>query len=692
MISLFIILMDKINAQPATISPNGQNIFVSGMNLAWINFANDPGNFNSTAFKQAINSISAAGGNTLRWWIHVNGTTNPTFGNDGKVTSMSTSDINNINTALTYAYSKGILVDLCLWSYGMLDTLQTSNSTDIQRNILLLTDTSYTNAYINNALIPMVKVLKNNPGVLCWEVFNEAEGMSTQFGWSTVKHVDMKYIQRFVNLVGGAVHREAPNALVSNGAWEIQACSDVDGYKNYYRKDRLIAQGGDSLGYLDFYMIHYYTSNGTQYSPFHKPASHWALDKPLVIGEFPAIGFPTESPKITPEEAYDYAYNNGYAGAMTWTYSNMTTTGGDKNGSLMDCASALLNIETRHPDYVLVQNGSVNNPPDVKGLIPEAYSFPGKNDTITIGKLTNWFNDIEDSISLTYSVGNTSSIGKIILTSGILKIANISKTAGIYTAMINATDKGGKYNTAPFIYSVIDSTNLNRLKYRNIYASSVESYGFQPSYAVDDDTLVSRWASESNNNQWLMVKLDKQYKLQQMLIHWDTKFALNYEIQVSTDSANWNTVYTEKVGDGGYDKIVFNPVSAQYVKVNCIKSGTNSGFSISNIDAFSDKSVNQPPYLKTQITDKIVFAGSVLKVLLLYSFADNDLGERLFYSFTLNNGALLPSWLVFNDTTKILQGNPSNSDTGVYKVIVTVTDLGGHKPRTHSQLLSAALH
>jgi hypothetical protein len=677
LISLFILLMNKLYSQPATINHNGQNIFVSGMNLAWMNFANDPGSFNSAQFTQAVNKISAAGGNAMRWWIHVNGTNNPIFGADGKVSGIKSSDTINIKKALDIAYAKGVLVDLCLWSYGMLDTLQTSNKNYILRNKSLLTDTAYTNAYIKKALIPMVKALKNHPGILCWEVFNEPEGMSTQFGWSSVKHVDMKYIQQVVNLVAGAIHREDPNAAVSNGAVTIQTCSDVDGYKNYYRKDKLIAQGGDTLGYLDFYMVHYYTVNGTQFSPFHKTASHWKLDKPLVIAEFPALGFPAESPKTTPEEAYEYAYNNGYAGAMSWTYSNLTTTGGDKNGSLADCASALLNLETKHPEYILVQNGSVNNPPAINGLIPEASSLLGKKDTLTIGPLSNWFSDTEDGTNLTYSVNNTSSVGKILLISGVLKIVNTAITDGIYTAMVSATDKGGKYNTAPFVFSVIDSTEVNRLKYRNTYASSVESFGFQPSYAVDDSLLTTRWLSENKDNQWLLVKLGKLYKLQQMLIHWDAKFALNYEIQVSTDSANWSKVYTEKVGDGGYDKIIFNPINAKFVKVNCITSGTNLGFSISNIEAYTDKSANQSPYIKTHTADRTVLAGSVLKISLKSAYADDDIGERLFYSFNLQSGAQLPSWLKFSDTTKILQGTPSNNDTGSFKVIVTVKDIEG---------------
>jgi hypothetical protein len=39
---------------------------------------------------------------------------------------------------------------------------------------------------------------------------------------------------------------------------------------------------------LDFYEPHYYNNEGDggRWSPFHQPASHWNVDKPIVIGEF----------------------------------------------------------------------------------------------------------------------------------------------------------------------------------------------------------------------------------------------------------------------------------------------------------------------------------------------------------------------------------------------------------------------
>ena len=44
--------------QSNRIEHNGKDIFISGMNLAWINFARDLTNFNESEFTRALNEIS----------------------------------------------------------------------------------------------------------------------------------------------------------------------------------------------------------------------------------------------------------------------------------------------------------------------------------------------------------------------------------------------------------------------------------------------------------------------------------------------------------------------------------------------------------------------------------------------------------------------------------------------------------
>lgn len=210
----------------------------------------------------------------------------------------------------------------------------------------------------------MVSAVRGNTAIAAREIFKEPEGMSTTFGGWTPTLVSMYDIQRCVNLMAGAIHRTDPSALVTNGAWAFKSLSDATPaiasrnsrlkkldsmssdqlramteqfntvYRanftmqqmmayldklaattdyNYYRDDRLIAAGGDSLGILDFYCVHYYTWMEAAYAPFLVPCSTWKLDKPLVVAEFMFSDILGSSlfGSLTAQQIYPDLYSNG---------------------------------------------------------------------------------------------------------------------------------------------------------------------------------------------------------------------------------------------------------------------------------------------------------------------------------------------------------------------------------------------
>jgi hypothetical protein len=369
---LFLISQIAI-AQPKRITYNNQQLFLSGANLAWVNFGADlgPGTVNFTQFANVFQQIHDHGGNAARWWLHTNGVNTPQFSSDsGFVTGPGPLCISDIKKVLDLAWEQKIGVNLCLWSFDM---LQSSNSiTVINRNLLLLNDTNYTRRYINNCLIPMVDSLKHHPAVLDWEIFNEPEGMSNEFGWTSTK-VPMSSIQRFINLCAGAIHREDSTALVTNGAWSFYAMSDNAAlaktapaflklssaerlqigtdlklkyrsslspeemislfekiaenealHQNYYYDGRLINAGGDPKGVLDFYSVHYYsTSTPISTSPFNARAVTWGLSKPIVVAEFAMESAKGSPINMDPSVLYDTLYHLGYAGSLAWSWTDV---------------------------------------------------------------------------------------------------------------------------------------------------------------------------------------------------------------------------------------------------------------------------------------------------------------------------------------------------------------------------------
>lgn len=310
-----------------------QKIFVSGINAAWKNFGGDVGKYplDSLWFEEMIQGVADSGGNAVRWWLFTDCSNDPLIDPVTKLTTgLGESTVANIRKVLDMGYSRGVSIDLCLLSFDMMKTGKTG--VDIEANKKILQTDEGRKAFIDNAVVPLVRAIGHHPAILCWEIFNEPEGMvkSIAGDWgSMASGIEITDVQKTVNQVTGAIHRAVPGVPVSNGCWAFIAGSNtIEGDHNYYTDSVLVSVGGDPDGTLDFYMVHYYEWAGTKRSPFHHPASYWGLDKPLVIAEFPAKGLSDSLGGLTPAQCWNYLMENGYAGAMGWTYTAHDGFGG----------------------------------------------------------------------------------------------------------------------------------------------------------------------------------------------------------------------------------------------------------------------------------------------------------------------------------------------------------------------------
>ncbi|MDR1761668.1 MAG: T9SS type A sorting domain-containing protein [Bacteroidales bacterium] len=362
-----VILPDGDHADGNRLIINEKPLFISGMNIAWNNFGNDVGDtpLDEAAFEDYIKDIRAAGGNAVRWWLHTDAQNCPKLNADGSFNRLGTQTIPNIQKALDIAEEYGVVVSLCLFSFDMMQNglnsegsgmLKSSYSDyDIDRNYKFLTIPANLDTYIEGGLKPILAAVGSHPAIMCWEVFNEPEGMtSDRGGWSSQKilHAD---VLRFTAKIAAEVHRSTTK-MASSGIHEFG--------KIQYYSDAILkaAAGGDPLAYLDFYMAHYYPQYaGTAQSPFHNTAASWGADRPILIGEFPAQswGPGTNHPDVQPGtamnivDAYNYAYDNGYCGLMSWSL-----TEGDKAkfGSLETTAPALEDLYEKYEDDIKIKD------------------------------------------------------------------------------------------------------------------------------------------------------------------------------------------------------------------------------------------------------------------------------------------------------------------------------------------------
>lgn len=304
--------------------PSGEKIFVSGFNLAWINFGNDVGDvaLNEAAFRNAMKAVADSGGNTMRVWLSTNGANDPKFGADGLVSGLGSKTIANVQKMLAIAKENNMLLMPVLLTHNFLQSGQGNN---LANNRKMLTTDAGIKAYIDNAMVPLVKAIGNDPNLICWEICNECEGMVSGVGWTSEK-VAKADIQKISNRMAGAIRRAVPGVLVSTGTVAAQ-------HLGWYADAELKSVGGDADGTLDFYMIHYYGWNGTSNSPFTKKANAWGVDKPIVVGEFASSSWNSSTPSSSAmQDALDVAVSletllsGGYAGGLFWQYQQ---DGGD---------------------------------------------------------------------------------------------------------------------------------------------------------------------------------------------------------------------------------------------------------------------------------------------------------------------------------------------------------------------------
>ncbi|TCO08434.1 putative secreted protein (Por secretion system target) [Natronoflexus pectinivorans] len=589
------------------LSHNDQSIFLSGMNLAWLNFANDLRDFNEELFIQRMDDLSEAGGNTVRWWLHTNGRNSPIINNDGFVTGIDPVELDNLEKALDIAYERGVLVMLCLWSFDMLQN--NAGAENLTRNKTLLENEDRINSYIQNALIPMVERVKAHPGIISWEIFNEPEGMSSDIDWAgwTPETTTMNHVQRFVNLTAGAIRRTDPNTKISNGSWNILVLSDIGSFYNYYTDERLIAAGGDADGTLDFYMVHYYPEHfGTSMSPFHNPASHWDLDKPIVIGEFSAIGISTPSgggSSFTTEEAYAYAIENGYAGALSWTM-----TGHDGHGDLNDARQAMLNLQNDYPDLInVIPDPDFQYPPFVKEAIPTFFNgYTNESTAFTVADLNTVFGSSVENMVFTFEViDNTNEdLVEPFIENDELKLNVLANQTGMAQVRVRVIDSNQKTAVTTFTVAIYDPDSEDLLLNRRAFSSTNETADRIEAFAIDGN-LNTRWSSAYSDNQWIAVEMEQSRYIEMVKLHWETAFGSNYEIQVSSDGEEWVTVYHETSGNGGWDIITFEQTEARFIRMKGNERATQWGFSIYAFQAFteSDGTYIDPIYLHRSSVD-----------------------------------------------------------------------------------------
>ena len=109
-------------------------------------------------------------------------------------------------------------------------------------------------------------------------------------------------------------------------------------------------------------------------------------------------------------------------------------------------------------------------------------------------------------------------------------------------------------------------------------ASSVRSVSNPASAAVDGNLLTS-WASNSTNGEWIYIDLTAKYDLCRVVLRWQNTAAVDYNIDVSDDASSWTTIATVRGANPATLTSTINlHGSGRYVRMQGITPGTAGGF------------------------------------------------------------------------------------------------------------------
>ena len=136
---------------------------------------------------------------------------------------------------------------------------------------------------------------------------------------------------------------------------------------------------------------------------------------------------------------------------------------------------------------------------------------------------------------------------------------------------------------------------------RPVVASSMEGAGLEAG-KVNDGLIESRWGSHFEDNEWIYIELNAVYAVHRVVLNWETAYGKSYNIDVSFNGIDWETVFEERSGDGSIDVISFEaPADAQYVRMTGLERGTVFGFSLWEFEIYGFDLTDR--YVETGGTD-----------------------------------------------------------------------------------------
>lgn len=128
--------------------------------------------------------------------------------------------------------------------------------------------------------------------------------------------------------------------------------------------------------------------------------------------------------------------------------------------------------------------------------------------------------------------------------------------------------------------------SMNLALNKPVIASSYENAGTTPQ-GVNDGKMDTRWGSAHKDNEWVEIDLGACYLLEKVRLVWETAYATSYDLMLSGDAVDYETVYAATGAKGGTQTITLPEGSkGQYLRLLCKTRSTDYGSSLYEIEVY----------------------------------------------------------------------------------------------------------
>lgn len=291
--------------------------FTLGANLPWLSYGGDfganawqPGGGGARAevrarLREHLDALASGGATLVRWFLLCDGRAGLVHAADGGPAGLDAHVLPDLDAAVEELDRAVLRAIFVLFDFHWFHRARIVDGVQTGGRSAWLSDAQLRARTFEHVLAPVLDRYGRSDTIAAWDIINEPE-------WVTRHGRAASWLRPVVaqRVQSAGVSRETLRALVGD------ACALI-----HDRTTQAVTVGSASARSLslvagldlDLYQVHWYDRFELR-APLDQPVADFALDRPVLLGEFP-----TRGSRYSPGEILAEARQAGYVGALGWS-------------------------------------------------------------------------------------------------------------------------------------------------------------------------------------------------------------------------------------------------------------------------------------------------------------------------------------------------------------------------------------